>query len=52
MLTVTVHFCVCVSLLFGRRGGDVMVIEMQSHADQLRGRVIAVLSPPGCPSLG
>ncbi|XP_044045411.1 leucine-rich repeat serine/threonine-protein kinase 1 isoform X2 [Siniperca chuatsi] len=35
-----------------RRGGDVMVIEMQSHADQLTGRVIAVLSPPGCFTLG
>ncbi|XP_047437183.1 leucine-rich repeat serine/threonine-protein kinase 1 isoform X2 [Mugil cephalus] len=35
-----------------RRGGDVIVIEMQSHAEQLRGRVIAVLSPPGCFSLG
>ncbi|XP_028257720.1 leucine-rich repeat serine/threonine-protein kinase 1 [Parambassis ranga] len=35
-----------------RRGGDVMVIEMQLHANQLRGRVSAVLSPPGCSSLG
>ncbi|XP_070704804.1 leucine-rich repeat serine/threonine-protein kinase 1 [Pempheris klunzingeri] len=40
------------TLWIPRRGGDVMVIEMQSHADQLRGRVIAVLSPPGCSSLG
>lgn len=29
-----------------------MVIEMQSHAHQLQGRVIAVLRPPGCSSLG
>ncbi|XP_041640649.1 leucine-rich repeat serine/threonine-protein kinase 1 [Cheilinus undulatus] len=35
-----------------RRGGDVMVIEIQTHASHLRGRVIAVLSPPGCTSLG
>uniref|UniRef100_A0A8C5H8V1 non-specific serine/threonine protein kinase n=1 Tax=Gouania willdenowi TaxID=441366 RepID=A0A8C5H8V1_GOUWI len=34
------------------RGGDVMVIEIQSHGDQLRGRVIADLCPPGCSSLG
>lgn len=40
------------TLWIPRRGGDVMVIEVQSHADQLRGRVIAVLSPPGCSSLG
>ncbi|GLD55646.1 leucine-rich repeat serine/threonine-protein kinase 1 [Lates japonicus] len=40
------------SLWIPRRGGDVMVIEMQPHGDQLRGRVIAVLSPPGCSSLG
>ncbi|KAI3377257.1 hypothetical protein L3Q82_009162 [Scortum barcoo] len=40
------------TLWIPRRGGDVMVIEMQSHADQLRGRVIAVLTPPGCSSLG
>ncbi|CAJ1048538.1 leucine-rich repeat serine/threonine-protein kinase 1 isoform X2 [Xyrichtys novacula] len=40
------------TLWIPRRGGDVMVIEMQSHAGQLRGRVIAVLSPPGCCSLG
>ncbi|XP_032367721.1 leucine-rich repeat serine/threonine-protein kinase 1 isoform X2 [Etheostoma spectabile] len=40
------------TLWIPRRGGDVMVIEMQSHDDQLRGRVIAVLSPPGCSSLG
>ncbi|XP_060898698.1 leucine-rich repeat serine/threonine-protein kinase 1 isoform X1 [Labrus mixtus] len=35
-----------------RRGGDIMVIEIQPHADQLRGRVVAVLNPPGCSSLG
>ncbi|XP_056135379.1 leucine-rich repeat serine/threonine-protein kinase 1 [Lampris incognitus] len=35
-----------------RRGGDVMVIELQTQSDQLTGRVIAVLSPPGCSSLG
>ncbi|XP_038548531.1 leucine-rich repeat serine/threonine-protein kinase 1 isoform X2 [Micropterus salmoides] len=40
------------TLWIPRRGGDVMVIEMQSQSDQLMGRVIAVLSPPGCLSLG
>ncbi|KAM6942768.1 leucine-rich repeat serine/threonine-protein kinase 1 [Xenentodon cancila] len=40
------------TLWIPRRGGDVVIIEMQSHADELRGRVIAVLSPPGCSSLG
>ncbi|XP_068169115.1 leucine-rich repeat serine/threonine-protein kinase 1 isoform X2 [Antennarius striatus] len=40
------------TLWIPRRGGDVIVIEIQSYADQLRGRVIAVLSPPGCSSLG
>ncbi|KAM8894430.1 leucine-rich repeat serine/threonine-protein kinase 1 [Spinachia spinachia] len=40
------------TLWIPRRGGDVMVIEMQAHGDQLRGRVTAVLSPPGCSSLG
>ncbi|KAM4592288.1 leucine-rich repeat serine/threonine-protein kinase 1 isoform 1-T1 [Odontesthes bonariensis] len=40
------------TLWIPRRGGDVIIIEMQSHADQLRGRVVAVLSPPGCSSLG
>nr|XP_046247302.1 leucine-rich repeat serine/threonine-protein kinase 1 isoform X2 [Scatophagus argus] len=40
------------TLWIPRRGGDIMVIEMQSQADQLRGRVIAVLSPPGRSSLG
>lgn len=38
--------------LFARRGGDVMVVELQAHGDQLRGRVTAVLSPPGCSSFG
>ncbi|KAM9317959.1 leucine-rich repeat serine/threonine-protein kinase 1 [Pholidichthys leucotaenia] len=40
------------TLWIPRRGGDVMVIEMQSQADQLRGRVIAVLHPPQWSSLG
>lgn len=41
------------TLWIPRRGGDVMVIEMQQmHAHQLQGRVIAVLRPPGCSSLG
>ncbi|KAM3876631.1 leucine-rich repeat serine/threonine-protein kinase 1 [Diretmus argenteus] len=40
------------TLWIPRRGGDVMVIEMQPQADLLRGRVIAVLSPPDCSSLG
>ncbi|XP_074480599.1 leucine-rich repeat serine/threonine-protein kinase 1 isoform X2 [Sebastes fasciatus] len=40
------------TLWIPRRGGDVMVIEVQSHGDELRGRVVAVLSPPGCSSLG
>ncbi|XP_061591967.1 LOW QUALITY PROTEIN: leucine-rich repeat serine/threonine-protein kinase 1 [Cololabis saira] len=40
------------TLWIPRRGGDVIVIEMQSHADELRGRVVAVLRPPGCSSLG
>uniref|UniRef100_A0A667WS42 non-specific serine/threonine protein kinase n=1 Tax=Myripristis murdjan TaxID=586833 RepID=A0A667WS42_9TELE len=35
------------TLWIPRRGGDVMVIEMQLQANQLKGRVIAVLSPPG-----
>uniref|UniRef100_A0A8C1T2X4 non-specific serine/threonine protein kinase n=1 Tax=Cyprinus carpio TaxID=7962 RepID=A0A8C1T2X4_CYPCA len=30
-----------------RRGGDIMVIEVQEQAGALRGRVIAVLTPPG-----
>nr|XP_020479276.1 leucine-rich repeat serine/threonine-protein kinase 1 [Monopterus albus] len=40
------------TLWIPRRGGDVIVIQMQLHGSQLRGRVIAVLSPPGCSSLG
>ncbi|XP_058485313.1 leucine-rich repeat serine/threonine-protein kinase 1 [Solea solea] len=40
------------TLWIPRRGGDVMVIEVQSHGDQLTGRVIAVLRPPQCSSLG
>ncbi|XP_047187431.1 leucine-rich repeat serine/threonine-protein kinase 1 isoform X5 [Scophthalmus maximus] len=40
------------TLWIPRRGGDVMVVEMQSRSDQLTGRVIAVLSPPACSSLG
>ncbi|KAK2919616.1 leucine-rich repeat serine/threonine-protein kinase 1 isoform X1 [Channa argus] len=40
------------TLWIPRRGGDLLVIDMQSHGSQLRGRVIAVLSPPGCSSLG
>ncbi|KAL6112664.1 lrrk1 [Pungitius sinensis] len=40
------------TLWIPRRGGDVMVVEMQAHGDQLMGRVTAVLSPPGCSSLG
>ncbi|KAJ3593984.1 hypothetical protein NHX12_006316, partial [Muraenolepis orangiensis] len=40
------------TLWIPRRGGDVMVIEVQTQVDHLRGRVIAVLSPPGGSSLG
>ncbi|XP_059205698.1 leucine-rich repeat serine/threonine-protein kinase 1 [Centropristis striata] len=40
------------TLWIPRRGGDMLVIEMQFQDSQLRGRVIAVLSPPGCSSLG
>ncbi|XP_028999543.1 leucine-rich repeat serine/threonine-protein kinase 1 isoform X2 [Betta splendens] len=40
------------SLWIPRRGGDVLVVEMQSHDRQLRGRVTAVLTPPDCASLG
>uniref|UniRef100_A0A3P8N5J4 non-specific serine/threonine protein kinase n=1 Tax=Astatotilapia calliptera TaxID=8154 RepID=A0A3P8N5J4_ASTCA len=36
------------TLWIPRRGGDVMVIEIQPLANQLQGRVIAVLTPPGC----
>uniref|UniRef100_A0A3B5BEW0 non-specific serine/threonine protein kinase n=1 Tax=Stegastes partitus TaxID=144197 RepID=A0A3B5BEW0_9TELE len=35
------------TLWIPRRGGDMMVIEMQTHGHQLQGRVIAVLRPPG-----
>ncbi|XP_028981151.1 leucine-rich repeat serine/threonine-protein kinase 1 isoform X2 [Esox lucius] len=35
-----------------RSGGDVLVIEVQNHTGQFRGRVIAVLSPPGTSSYG
>lgn len=35
-----------------RRGGDIMVIEVQEQAGSLRGRVIAVLTPPGVPEYG
>uniref|UniRef100_A0A3B3UX17 non-specific serine/threonine protein kinase n=1 Tax=Poecilia latipinna TaxID=48699 RepID=A0A3B3UX17_9TELE len=35
-----------------RRGGDLIIIEIQSCGNQLRGRVSAVLSPPGLSSLG
>ncbi|KAG7278118.1 hypothetical protein CRUP_019428, partial [Coryphaenoides rupestris] len=40
------------SVWIPRRGGDVMVIEVQAQADHLQGRVVAVLSPPGASSLG
>ncbi|XP_054625561.1 leucine-rich repeat serine/threonine-protein kinase 1 isoform X3 [Dunckerocampus dactyliophorus] len=30
-----------------RRSGDVMLIEVRPHSGELRGRVIAVLNPPG-----
>uniref|UniRef100_A0A3P8RJX0 non-specific serine/threonine protein kinase n=1 Tax=Amphiprion percula TaxID=161767 RepID=A0A3P8RJX0_AMPPE len=40
------------TLWIPRHGGDVMVIEIQPHAHQLQGRVIAVLRPPGCSCLG
>ena len=52
MITLCLCVSVCVCVLSGRRGGDVIVIEMQPHADDVRGRVIAVLSPPECSSLG
>ncbi|XP_031425211.1 leucine-rich repeat serine/threonine-protein kinase 1 isoform X2 [Clupea harengus] len=35
-----------------RRGGDIMVIEVQENGGLLRGRVIAVLSAPGTPQHG
>uniref|UniRef100_A0AAZ3R3M0 non-specific serine/threonine protein kinase n=1 Tax=Oncorhynchus tshawytscha TaxID=74940 RepID=A0AAZ3R3M0_ONCTS len=40
------------TLLCSRSGGDVMVIEIQRQTGQLRGRVIAVLCPPGTSSYG
>ncbi|XP_024117548.1 leucine-rich repeat serine/threonine-protein kinase 1 isoform X3 [Oryzias melastigma] len=40
------------TLWIPRRGGDVLVIEMQSDTNHLRGRVKAVLSPPTDSSLG
>nr|XP_029503548.1 leucine-rich repeat serine/threonine-protein kinase 1-like [Oncorhynchus nerka] len=40
------------SLWIPRSGGDVMVIEIQRQTGQLRGRVIAVLCPPGTSSYG
>uniref|UniRef100_H3CMJ3 non-specific serine/threonine protein kinase n=1 Tax=Tetraodon nigroviridis TaxID=99883 RepID=H3CMJ3_TETNG len=40
------------TLWIPRREGDVLVIELQSCSNQLRGRVIAVLSPPSYSSLG
>ncbi|XP_054590342.2 leucine-rich repeat serine/threonine-protein kinase 1 isoform X2 [Nothobranchius furzeri] len=40
------------TLWIPRRGGDVMIINMQSHQNQLKGCVAAVLSPPGLSTLG
>ncbi|MEQ2169853.1 hypothetical protein GOODEAATRI_029330 [Goodea atripinnis] len=40
------------TLWIPRRGGDMIIIEIQSCASQLMGRVTAVLSPPGLSSLG
>lgn len=40
------------TLWIPRSGGDVMVIEVQRQTGQLRGRVIAVLCPPGTSSYG
>ncbi|XP_036399603.1 leucine-rich repeat serine/threonine-protein kinase 1 isoform X1 [Megalops cyprinoides] len=40
------------TLWIPRRGGDMMVIELQQQAGMLRGRVIAVLCPPGSPQHG
>lgn len=40
------------TVLCSRSGGDVMVIEVQRQTGQLRGRVIAVLCPPGTSSYG
>ncbi len=46
---VSVSVCVCVRV---RRGGDIMVIEVQEQAGVLRGRVIAVLTAPGVSEYG
>uniref|UniRef100_A0A9J7Z4H1 non-specific serine/threonine protein kinase n=1 Tax=Cyprinus carpio carpio TaxID=630221 RepID=A0A9J7Z4H1_CYPCA len=46
LLSTDFEVCVCVCVC-GRRGGDIMVIEVQEQAGALRGRVIAVLTPPG-----
>ncbi|KAI2662979.1 Leucine-rich repeat serine/threonine-protein kinase 1 [Labeo rohita] len=35
-----------------RRGGDIMVMEVQQQGDSLRGRVIAVLTAPGVSEYG
>ncbi|XP_037835926.1 leucine-rich repeat serine/threonine-protein kinase 1 [Kryptolebias marmoratus] len=41
------------TLWIPRRGGEVLIVEMQSQdGHQLRGCVVAVLSPPGLSSLG
>ncbi|XP_038162764.1 leucine-rich repeat serine/threonine-protein kinase 1 isoform X2 [Cyprinodon tularosa] len=40
------------TLWIPRRGGDIIIIEMQPYGGQLRGRVTAVLAPPGRSSLG
>lgn len=40
------------ALWIPRRGGDVMVVEVQLYSEQLRGHVTAVLCPPGGSSLG
>ncbi|KAM4596959.1 leucine-rich repeat serine/threonine-protein kinase 1 [Fundulus diaphanus] len=40
------------TLWIPRRGGDMLIIEIQPCVSQLRGRVTAVLSPPGLSSLG
>uniref|UniRef100_A0A3Q2CNU6 non-specific serine/threonine protein kinase n=1 Tax=Cyprinodon variegatus TaxID=28743 RepID=A0A3Q2CNU6_CYPVA len=40
------------TLWIPRHGGDIIIIEMQPYGGQLRGRVTAVLAPPGRSSLG
>ncbi|XP_042617266.1 leucine-rich repeat serine/threonine-protein kinase 1-like [Cyprinus carpio] len=40
------------SIWVPRRGGDIMVIEVQEQAGSLRGRVIAVLTVPGVSEYG